>query len=298
MRKDHRPKVSAAFRAAIAHTRVVDDFGNEYRGRWAKVALAQVVDDFGVLEAVRRCPTCMVWKVEDGESFSPMVRDKSGAVTRWFPMCKPCKAAQMYAAAYENREQLLADRRAQYRLDMKNEEKKRERREYEKAYRAAQREKDPEHVRKLEREKGQRYRARLREDPARHAAWLETMRINYKLKREREGHLLEESKRPSKPLKFRNGRFEEFTSKMTVDGVPLERALKEVLRLAQPDNVEEYASAALGVSYRRLREWKSGRERPTVITADSVLTAAGLLWWEVWDPAEYPDVAAIFSAAE
>lgn len=54
----------------------------------------------------------------------------------------------------------------------------------------------------------------------------------------------------------------------------------------------EMICAMLGTSSRSLYAWSRGeRAMVSFSTADKVLTAAGLHWWDVWDPAEYPKVA-------
>lgn len=50
-----------------------------------------------------------------------------------------------------------------------------------------------------------------------------------------------------------------------------------------------------GVGDRLVREWRASPDAVTTLdTADRVLLAMGWMWWEVWDPAVFPQVAAVF----
>lgn len=50
-----------------------------------------------------------------------------------------------------------------------------------------------------------------------------------------------------------------------------------------------------GVSDRTMRFWRSGvRTEVEFAVADRALLALDLLWWEVWPPEQFPDVAELF----
>lgn len=50
-----------------------------------------------------------------------------------------------------------------------------------------------------------------------------------------------------------------------------------------------------GTTARDLNDWLQGRRALVQFdVADRVLLALGLLWFDVWEPAEFPEVAALF----
>lgn len=57
------------------------------------------------------------------------------------------------------------------------------------------------------------------------------------------------------------------------------------------------AAERLGVSDRRMREWRKDGAWTRLEIADKCLIALDLLWWEVWDPEEYPEVARIWEGS-
>ena len=57
--------------------------------------------------------------------------------------------------------------------------------------------------------------------------------------------------------------------------------------------------AACEVDPRRLSAWRTGEStRTTLDLADRVLIGLDLLWFDVWDPAEYPEVRAVFEPVD
>ena len=54
------------------------------------------------------------------------------------------------------------------------------------------------------------------------------------------------------------------------------------------------AGARFGVDEKTIRRWRDDRGSVRLSDADSVLVAIDLLWFDVWDPAVYPEVAAIW----
>lgn len=54
-----------------------------------------------------------------------------------------------------------------------------------------------------------------------------------------------------------------------------------------------------GIRDRLWRDWKAGTSRRvTLDVADRVMLGLGVLWWEVWDPQEFPEVAKVFEPEE
>ncbi len=109
-------------------------------------------------------------------------------------------------------------------------------------------------------------------DPKRHAALLEGRRITYRVKREREGFV-------PKPVK-RGQRVNRPSPRLP--GKPLAVLIDKLAS----ENELSLASqcAALGVSDRAVRHWSEGESSAVnFTTADKVLTAVGLLPWDVWD---------------
>lgn len=76
--------------------------------------------------------------------------------------------------------------------------------------------------------------------------------------------------------------------------------LRHADRLAgEHDEPETRVCNMCNIDPRRLYAWKSGEtKRVELDHADKVLIGLGLLWWEVWDPALFPEVAAIFEPVE
>ena len=64
-------------------------------------------------------------------------------------------------------------------------------------------------------------------------------------------------------------------------------------------SAQEAVCQACGVDPRRLSAWRTGEsERTTLDLADRVLIGLDLLWFDVWDPARFPEVQAVFEPVE
>lgn len=68
-------------------------------------------------------------------------------------------------------------------------------------------------------------------------------------------------------------------SSPTLPAAPLLAALQ---RLCGADAGVERLARRAGVPERTIRRWRNDGESPLVATADRVLCASGLLWWDVW----------------
>lgn len=131
------------------------------------------------------------------------------------------------------------------------------------------------------------YHARLAQDPERYAARLEANRMDYRLRRERAGYHVPPVKESSPSLR-----------EPSLPAAPLATALVSYLRRNAPLNPETGEPLAnpvlegMGIEPRTFYAWRVG-ERASVRFAvvDRALTAMGLNWWDVWDPAEHPEVA-------
>lgn len=76
-----------------------------------------------------------------------------------------------------------------------------------------------------------------------------------------------------------------------------DRARKLVDALEEAKLTREEACSTAGVAPRLFRQWETGIYATVRFdVADRVLIALGLNWFDVWDPAEYPEVAARLEA--
>jgi hypothetical protein len=140
-------------------------------------------------------------------------------------------------------------------------------------------------------------RAELHRDKKRHAEVLELRRMAYRLKRERtegvsvtdmrvippRGPVLEDTitPLPAKPLA---DAFERCVvrARMSVYAETDVEARNRLCRL-------------VGISPRNLFGWRTGeRDRVHFDVAGRVLQGLDMLWWEVWPPREFPEVAEVF----
>lgn len=178
-----------------------------------------------------------------------------GSPTDWGYQCKSCKAAQ---AA-----RLVATRKADPWIAKKDREKHaRWMREW--------RRRNP----GRDRATRQRYVEGVRKDPVRRARLLENARIDYRLRAEGEGRAVVRS------LPAQRG-------PEGLPRLPVAPLVALVERLAADTTVSELAGR-LGFHERQYRAWKHEYKYVNFETADRVLTAAGVLWWEVWDEDKYP----------
>lgn len=288
-----KSKRTPAFRAAIAGKIVTDDFGTAHHGLHYKQALRTVVDDVGTEGRYRRCTECTRWQEEE-TSFSPMSRNEDGTVKRFYVVCRACMAARARARAKADPEAYRALRREEYRLNMLDEEKRRKRREEENERRRRFRRENPEKARAMDRAKNKRLYAKLRQNPEKYREFRDKQKIDYYIRKaQKNGGEIEMPQRD--PQANRRSHGEVFTNKNKIPSRPLLEALDRILAREQPSDQESFVAARFGTSTRRLYEWRRGRETGvSLLLVDKILTESGLMWWEVWDEKEFPEVAAIF----
>lgn len=86
---------------------------------------------------------------------------------------------------------------------------------------------------------------------------------------------------------------------LVLPSAPFARAIRKVVRAkAQKMGLSEDAMCKnLGIPIRQLRGWENGEyETISWLVADRILIQTPLHWWDVWEPAEYPEVAARLDA--
>lgn len=237
---------------------------------------------------MRRCSRCHGVAVECLGHY--VEQHRPGKTPIYHASCKRCSVRRVTALSAAKaqdpalRAEVLA-KRAEYR--------RRYREQNRDAYLAAQR----------------RYRERLRQDPERHARHLENTRIAYRLRQERKG---KPARQTSQPPKIKLVAREE---QVLLPAAPLAAAVERAIASAQGVHLAEVHTATgggrsqggrsredlcakWGISSRTLRDWREEPGRQVQLaTADRVLTATGLLWHDVYDPAEHPEVAAVLEAA-
>ena len=134
-----------------------------------------------------------------------------------------------------------------------------------------------------ERAKRKRWLDGLRKNPQRHAEFLEMRRIEYHLRREREGHRV---------VGLRSARMaEDFTPELPI--TPFARLIR---RLAQEYGGIEVLALELHIHSRTVRRWLGEAATIRFDSADAVLTHIGLAWWDVWTEDEYPELHARLAA--
>jgi hypothetical protein len=229
-----------------------------------------VVDDYGDAVAYeRRCFSCMRWG-------APYER---GA-------CRECSVfleRQRRASASAAARKALNERRRLERLErIARDPTERDReRQRERVSRAARLEADAERERALARARAKRYVERLREDPERNEQRLESMRIDSGLRRMRLG--LPTGSGANRRLNGTEPRF----VRRSVASAPLADAVARVAATLDEDPAtgERMIAERAGLSPRLLLQWRR-QTRPRTLwdSADRVLVALGLMWWEVFDP--------------
>lgn len=139
----------------------------------------------------------------------------------------------------------------------------------------------------LARAKRQRERieARCAVDPEFAAEWAEKRR---RWDRERAARLRDAPPEPE-PLRVVHGG-------PRLPGQPLGEAIERAARFVEGGL--EPLCELVGVAPRTVYAWKTGERSAELVNADGVLEALDLLWWDVWDPAHYPEVAAVFEGEE
>jgi hypothetical protein len=146
------------------------------------------------MTAEKRCPQCGETKPLTSEHWSSRKVDlETGEIIKFAGWCRSCHSAKMRerraALTEEQREARRAYTREQYRLDMKDPRKRAERNAKERKRREKPRRKES--VREAQR----RWYRKMKADPERYAAYLESVRIAYRLRRERATGQLEGNRR-------------------------------------------------------------------------------------------------------
>lgn len=251
-----------------------------------------VVDDYGnAVGYRRRCSACTRWKPLTAEHFVALhPGDGMGFQRR----CRTCEKT-LFALRYTGDSERAKRRhrgRAKRRLEraaadpsVREQERQRERR-------ARQRrlERDPERERALGRERTRRHLERINSDPKRRQEYLENARIYNGLRTLAKGG---KRHRPRVQLPHEVGG--------SLPAAPLgaflddyiERHQKAAKEAGLKPETKAALCEALGAEERSARGWING-ERAEVhfALADRVFTAAGVLWWEVYDADLYPEAHA------
>lgn len=177
---------------------------------------------------------------------------------QWSPYCKECRREQIRRYQDENREKYNAARRAKQAAETPEERE----------VRLAK-----------SREYSRTYRLRHQNDPE----YWERRRMGNALYREKKGQKTGRS--PIAPV-------ENFGSGPEMPVKPLMEAIDAWIK--RHGYNDEEAADRLGVASRRFREWRTSQPFTRMSVADRCMTRMGLLWWEVWDEAKYPEVAEIW----
>lgn len=247
-------------------------------------AVRSVDDGFGRVKAYRRCSCCQCWKVQRIGNFSPRKRDvTTRRVLRWDAYCRQCRAARQRDYYRRTPPEVTTERNRRAwqakKADARAlEEKRRQSRDAQRRKRS----RDPEGEREVQR----RYRERVRADPVRNAAFLETRRLAYHMRRDRNGLM-----------------------RMVAEGVPGGPMLPSAPVAAFVDFLIARAGtdaklgddptgavcAQLGINARRLLAWRTG-ESPTARfdVVDKIFTRGQALWFDVYDPVAHPEVERAF----
>ncbi len=205
----------------------------------------------------------------------------------FYKRCKTCQAPLNARYSAASRERMTPERLAERRR--KDAER-------------ARRKRATEEGRLKNVERCRRWRAAVAKSAERRRREREAQRIRHRLRAERAGRAVVRSARvidekaAQEPL-LPAGPLAEFIERM----IAAERArlnwLPEPLRRGH-DNFRESVCARLGIDARTLYAWRKGqREGAHLDVVDRVLTRSPYHWWDVYDPAEHPEVARIMEAA-
>lgn len=127
------------------------------------------------------------------------------------------------------------------------------------------------------RETQRNYKKRVAADPVRYAAFLESLRISYRLRREKQGASLD----TLRAHRLRVPTLQEPLRRLPA--APLAETLESIIA-REGEYARERICEAAGIAPRNLFGWTSGeRKRVQFDVADRVLTRLGLNWWDVWD---------------
>ena len=142
------------------------------------------------------------------------------------------------------------------------------------------------------------YYARLRRDPERWRAYLEDQRIDYRLRRERQGHPLAD---PG-PGGSKTGGMLPIGPFLRNVVEPAYHEARFVLDAGRPGelkaagSIEEYVANLLGTHERQVWRWREESAAVSAEVAERAWNALGLNWWDVYEPGDegYERAARIF----
>lgn len=145
-----------------------------------------ITDDFGVGQLYRRCYECRRWKAQRVGEFYVRRRDPdTRRIVKWDSLCCECRRVRQ-TRYYESLPADVKHERSQKRwlkLTADSEEREQRRADNREVQRR-RRQNTPEKVRAV----GKRYYENLKVDPVRYEAYLQTRRMQHRLRQEREGH--------------------------------------------------------------------------------------------------------------
>ncbi len=125
-----------------------------------------------------------------------------------------------------------------------------------------------------------RYKEAVKADPERHVRFLEVRRIEYVLRREREGHRVIKKLSSAKMLSDDRER---------LPVRPLLSVIDEIIEQRKMFYTIGEVCADLGIDDRELRRWRTGEcEQVDFNTAERALMAMGRDWEDVWPRQDYP----------
>lgn len=263
-----------------------------------KRATRVVVDDFGNAVAYeRRCPDCLLWLPLDFAHYHPRHDLKAqGMQSR----CTACVLPKQRARRRQDPERERELARAGYARRMADPVLRERRRAAEAAYKARRMAEDPEGERARRRELQRQARERRKKNPAAMRRYRETARMDARLRAERAGRTMRSSEKVRERDEVAAGRMPFLPAKPLGD--VLEARIQKALAGREYGGVEgstqptrETVCQGYGATIRDLLDWKSGRrEGVRFDTAERVMIALDLLWFDIWPPEEFPEVAAVF----
>lgn len=253
----------------------------EWDGSWTPrySTTRNIVDDFGNLMRVRRCAECRRSLPEDAENFTIKKRGTDGSVVQWDWLCREDRRARNNARArrvpLERRQAIYRQRYLREKADAEKAARRRARqREIQKRYR----DRHPER----ERESKRRWEAKVRANPQRYAERLADNRMNYWLRKERNGTPLEiaETKNASGPDLPLGPLVDALLRKMERLGITID------IGNNLDDGYERFCDS-IGLSPRTMLAWRTGaRSMVRLSTLEKILANTDWHWWDVYGPGD------------
>lgn len=137
-----------------------------------------------------------------------------------------------------------------------------------------------------------RYREAVKRDPERAARYREAQRINHRLQRERKTGQHVGDIRTVSTVQMPSSRREASMLPAGPLVALLDRYIENHARYRNigDGSALETVCAWADIDPRQLYAWQTGEIAEVQLgTADRVMTGLGVLWWEVYDPADYPE---------